>query len=399
MPYFKYKAKDEKGKVISGTMVATSDQDLYAKLKEDKKFLLESKEVVEKVSSRRIKSDALAEFARNLGQMVGSGISLVRALRIISEDESIKPKQRDIYAAVLKQVLAGVALSDALQAQGDSFPPLLINMFRSAESSGNLDQVALQMADYYDKEYRLNQKIKSAMAYPKLLCVMIVAVVAVIMGYVIPQFQSLFAQMEQLPITTTILLGISNFVKNRWYVIIAMGFVLYVIYRVLISMPPVKLFLAKLELHMPKIGYLRRIIYTARFSRTLSSLYSAGISVLSCIEIAKTTIGNAYIEKQFETVFADIKGGESMSAAVEKVDGFTQKLPASISVGEETGALDKMLVALASQMEYDSDQAIQRMVGMLEPLMIVVMALVVGFIMIAVIQPIYGSYDAIASSY
>jgi len=399
MPYFKYKAKDEKGKVISGTMVATSDQDLYAKLKEDKKFLLESKEVVEKVSSRRIKSDALAEFARNLGQMVGSGISLVRALRIISEDESIKPKQRDIYAAVLKQVLAGVALSDALQAQGDSFPPLLINMFRSAESSGNLDQVALQMADYYDKEYRLNQKIKSAMAYPKLLCVMIVAVVAVIMGYVIPQFQSLFAQMEQLPITTTILLGISNFVKNRWYVIIAVGFVLYVIYRVLISMPPVKLFLAKLELHMPKIGYLRRIIYTARFSRTLSSLYSAGISVLSCIEIAKTTIGNAYIEKQFETVFADIKGGESMSAAVEKVDGFTQKLPASISVGEETGALDKMLVALASQMEYDSDQAIQRMVGMLEPLMIVVMALVVGFIMIAVIQPIYGSYDAIASSY
>lgn len=399
MPYFKYKAKDEKGKVISGTMVATSDQDLYAKLKEDKKFLLESKEVVEKVSSRRIKSDALAEFARNLGQMVGSGISLVRALRIISEDESIKPKQRDIYAAVLKQVLAGVALSDALQAQGDSFPPLLINMFRSAESSGNLDQVALQMADYYDKEYRLNQKIKSAMAYPKLLCVMIVAVVAVIMGYVIPQFQSLFAQMEQLPITTTILLGISNFVKNRWYVIIAVGFVLYVIYRVLISMPPVKLFLAKLEIHMPKIGYLRRIIYTARFSRTLSSLYSAGISVLSCIEIAKTTIGNAYIEKQFETVFADIKGGESMSAAVEKVDGFTQKLPASISVGEETGALDKMLVALASQMEYDSDQAIQRMVGMLEPLMIVVMALVVGFIMIAVIQPIYGSYDAIASSY
>ena len=139
MPYFKYKAKDEKGKVISGTMVATSDQDLYAKLKEDKKFLLESKEVVEKVSSRRIKSDALAEFARNLGQMVGSGISLVRALRIISEDESIKPKQREIYAAVLKQVLAGVALSDALQAQGDSFPPLLINMFRSAESSGNLD--------------------------------------------------------------------------------------------------------------------------------------------------------------------------------------------------------------------------------------------------------------------
>ena len=399
MAFYKYKAKDDKGKTISGIMQANDELDLHTKLKEDGKYLTEFKEQVDTVSAKRLKSEVISEFARNLGQMISSGITMARAMDIISNDESTKPKVREYYSNILKLILTGTPLSDAMEAQGDAFPPLIINMFRSAESSGNIDSVAMQMADYYDKEHRLNQKIKSAMAYPKLLTVLIIVVVAVIMGYVIPQFQSLFAQMETLPATTTALLAISNFVKNRWYIIIAVAFVLYVIYRVLVSIPGVRLLRDKLELRLPAIGHLRKVIYTARFARTMSSLYSAGISVLSCVEIAKTTVGNSYIEKQFDQVFADIKGGENMSAAIDKVDGFTKKLPASIAVGEETGALDKMLSSLASQMEYDSEQAMQRLVSYLEPAMIVVMAVIVGFIIIAVIQPIYGSYDAIATSY
>ncbi|MBR6329987.1 MAG: type II secretion system F family protein [Lachnospiraceae bacterium] len=399
MAFYKYKAKDDKGKTISGVMQANDELDLHTKLKEDGKYLTEFKEQVDTVSAKRLKSEVISEFARNLGQMISSGITMARAMDIISNDESTKPKVREYYSNILKLILTGTPLSNAMEAQGDAFPPLIINMFRSAESSGNIDSVAMQMADYYDKEHRLNQKIKSAMAYPKLLTVLIIVVVAVIMGYVIPQFQSLFAQMETLPATTTALLAISNFVKNRWYIIIAVAFVLYVIYRVLVSIPGVRLLRDKLELRLPAIGHLRKVIYTARFARTMSSLYSAGISVLSCVEIAKTTVGNSYIEKQFDQVFADIRGGENMSAAIDKVDGFTKKLPASIAVGEETGALDKMLSSLASQMEYDSEQAMQRLVSYLEPAMIVVMAVIVGFIIIAVIQPIYGSYDAIATSY
>ncbi len=399
MAYFKYRAKDENGKTVSGVMQAADELDLHNKLKDNKKYLVDAKEQKNEVSARRLRSDVLSEFSRNLGQMIGSGITMVRAMDIITNDESVKPKTREIYSNVMKQILTGIPLSDALESQGDAFPPLIINMFRSSESSGNIDSVALQMADYYDKEFRLNQRIKSAMAYPKLLTVLIVAVVAVLMGYVIPQFQSLFDTMETLPPTTTALLAISNFVKTRWYVLIAVGFVLYVVYRVLVSIPAVRVFRDKMELRVPAIGKLQKIIYTARFARTMSSLYAAGISVLSCVEIAKTTIGNSYIEKQFDQVFSDIRGGENMSAAIEKVDGFTKKLSASIAVGEETGALDKMLYSMATQMEYESEQATQRMVSYLEPAMIVVMAVVVGFIMIAVIQPIYGSYDAIATSY
>lgn len=399
MPFYSYKARDEKGHVVSGTANAQDEVDLHKKLKQDNLYLVSTKEASNKVHNRRIKSDAISEFARNLGELIGSGVTLVRALKIISNDESIRQRERNIYAAVLKQVLTGISLSDAMESQGDAFPPLLINMMRSSENTGNLDEICLQMANYYDKDYRLMQKVKSSMTYPKILTALIVVVVAIIMGYVIPQFESLFAQMDTLPVATTILLGISNFVKHRWYLMIFGIAVIVLVFKLLFCIPALRLFKAKMELHLPKFGYLRKVIYTARFARTLSSLYSAGISIMSCLQIAKSTIGNEYIELQFEQVIADIKGGETLSEAISKVDGFTQKLSSTIMVGEETGALDKMLLSVATQMEYDSEMALNRLVSYLEPVMIVVMATIVGFIMIAVIQPIYGSYEAIATNY
>lgn len=397
MEYYRYKAQDEKGKSVSGLLQANDEFDLQNKLKADNKMLISYKIESKKVNFKRLNSSQVSEFCRNVGELLGAGVTLVRALRIISEDESINPKLRELYSSVLKQVRAGIALSDVLQDQGDAFPSLMINMIRSAESTGNLDKIAMQMATYYDKEYRLQQKVKSSMTYPKILVFMIIAVVAIIMGYVVPQFQSLFDAMDSLPITTTILLAISNFVKTKWYILIIAVFVIYVIYRVLISITQVRYLLDKIEIHLPKIGRLRKVIYTARFARTLSSLYSAGIPITNCLQIAKNTIGNKYIESQFDGLVHDIRNGGNLSEAIDKVDGFTKKLSSSIMVGEETGALDSMLNSVADQMEYDSEMALNRLVAYLEPVMIVVMAVIVGFIMVAVIQPIYGSYEQIAA--
>lgn len=397
MEYYRYKAQDEKGKSKSGVMSAVDEFDLQAKLKGENMMLISYTIESKKVNHKKLKSNQVSEFCRNVGELLGAGVTLVRALRIISEDESINPKQRELYAAILKQVRAGIALSDTMQEQGDAFPSLLINMIRSAENTGNLDKVAMQMASYYDKDYRLSQKVKSSMTYPKILVVMIVAVVAIIMGYVIPQFKSLFDAMDSLPVATTILLAVSNFVKDRWYILIFAAFVIYMIFRVLISIPQIKYLMDKLEVKLPKIGRLRKVIYTARFARTLSSLYSAGIPITNCLTIAKNTIGNKYIESQFDTLVHDIRNGAALSEAIEKVDGFTKKLSSSIMVGEETGALDNMLNSIADQMEYDSEMALNSLVAYLEPVMIVIMAVIVGFIMIAVIQPIYGSYEQIAA--
>ena len=395
---YRYKAQNTDGKFITGELRAANESELQSKLKNDGLFLMDSKELAgEKRIHKRLSHDKVADFSRNLSKLLGSGVTLVRALRIIAEDESIKEKERQIYSDVLKQVRSGMTLSDAMEEQGGTFPPLFVNMIRSSESGGNMDGTAANMAEYYSKEYKLQQKIKSSTTYPKILGVLIVLVVIVIMGFVLPQFSSLFDQMESLPKTTTILMAISDFVAKRWYLLIFFGVILFMIGKVLVSLPPVKLMLDKIEIHIPKIGKLRKVIYTARFSRTLASMYSAGIPIVTCLQIAKTTIGNTYIESQFDAMIADIRAGMPLSDGLAGIDGFVKKLPSSVAVGEETGALESMLVSIADQMDYDSEIAIEKLVAMVEPIMIIVMAVIVGFIMVAVISPIYGSYQAIGN--
>ena len=233
MEIYNYKAKDAAGKTYSGSLQANDEVDLQIKLKADNKFLISFKVEGNKINIKRLKSNIVSDFCRSIGQLLNSGVTLIKALKITSEDEANTPKQREMYGELLKQVRTGISFSDALEMMGDAFPPLLINMIRSAESSGNLDSVCMQMATYYDKDYRLTQKVKSAMTYPKILTFLIVVVVAVIMGYVIPQFQSLFDTMDSLPVTTEILLGISNFVKNKWYILIFFGAAAYMVIKFL----------------------------------------------------------------------------------------------------------------------------------------------------------------------
>ncbi len=397
MVTYKFVARNTIGKRVTGKLQANDEIDLQSRLKNDNLYLESANEVVRKSVSKKIRSDRVADFARSLGKLIGAGVSLVRALRIICDDETLRQKERNIYMDVLKQIRTGMSLSEALTMQGAAFPPMMINMFRSAEASGTLEATANQMAEYYSKEYKLHKKIKSSLTYPKILGVLMVVVVAILMGYVIPQFEDLFKQMEKLPATTEILLGISNFVANKWYLIILFGVIFYIIFKLLFSIPAVRLIKDRVKTRLPKIGKLMRIIYTARFARTLASLYNAGLPIISCLTIARDTIDNKYIESQFDTVIKDVQAGQNLSEALQKIDGFTKKLVSSVIVGEETGTLDDMLNSAADQLEYDSEMAIQSMVAMLEPLIIAFLAFVVGFIIISVIQPIYGSYDTIAA--
>lgn len=398
MTTYKYIARNEKGGRVTGKLSANDEIDLQSRLKAENLYLESANEQVKKSLGKKIRSDRVADFARNLGKLIGAGVSLVRALRIICDDETLRQKERNIYEDVLKQVRTGISLSEALSMQGMAFPMMMINMFRSAEASGTLEATANQMAEYYSKEYKLYKKIKSSMTYPKILGVLMVIVLAIIMGYVVPQFEDLFAQMESLPKTTEILLGVSNFIADKWYLLIIFGVVGFIAFKLLFAIPSVKYAKDKFKIKMPKIGKLQKIIYTARFSRTLASLYNAGLPIISCITIARDTIGNRYLEAQFDTVIKDVQAGQNLSEALAKVDGFVKKLVSSVLVGEETGTLDDMLNSAADQLEYDSEMAVQSMVSMLEPLIIVVLAFTVGFIIVSVIQPIYGSYDAIANS-
>ncbi len=396
MNTYRYSAKDEKGRVLRGTLAAKDEADLQDRLKQEGRYLLFAKLKEEKRRGRPLGAESIADFSRNIGKLLGAGVPLVRALKIISEDDAIGERERAAYAGLLKSLRTGMSLSEAMHEQEEVFPQLFINMYKSAEAAGTLERTAAQMAVHYDQEYRLNQKIKSAMTYPKILMVLILAVVLVIMGYVVPRFQGLFAQMEELPVSTRILLGMSSFVKDHWDVLLIICIILFALGKILLALFPVRYQMDRLKVYMPVTGKLMRVIYTARFARTLASLYNAGIPIIPCLHIAGDTIDNTFIQRQFEEVIADVQKGRSLSQAMEQVQGFTNKLVSSILVGEETGSLDSMLLSIADQLEYDAQVAVGKLVSLVEPVMILVMAVIVGFIMISIIQPIYGSYQAIS---
>lgn len=398
MAKYKYRATDLNGKSIRGVRTAVDENELYEKLKQEGQYLTQAKEVETRRKARAIRKKDLAGFCRELGTLLSSGVSLVRALSLISKNDGLKEKERAVYEEVLRRIRQGQPLSDAMESLEGVFPTMMINLIRAAEAAGNMDQTALRLSEHYTKEYRLETKIKSSMTYPKLLGVLLVLVVTVLVGYVLPQFESLFSLMDELPLPTRILYGITNFCNSYWYVVIFAVIAGGILLRVICSIEAVRLLLDRTKLRLPLIGKLWKVIYTARFARGLCSLYAAGISIVTAMQIARNSIGNTWVERQFDKAIATVRGGGTLSDAIDPIDGFISKLAFSIRVGEETGSLDVMLSTTADDLEFESEQAINKMVSYLEPAMIVIMAVVVGFVMIAVMMPIYASYTAIESS-
>ena len=396
MPEYKYIAQKDDGKQINGKMSVSNERELKKKLNDRHQTLVSAEEIVKTIALKPLKKAQLSDFCLQIGELVRSGISILRALEIQGADESITPYEKELYTRLRDRVVQGIALSSAMEELKPAFPPLLINMFRSAESSGNIDSTALRLAIQYRKEKELEETVKNALTYPKILTCLIIAVVGIIFGFIIPQFEELFSEIPVLPLSTRILLGISEFVSNYWYVIIVLAFLVWMFGGIISRIPAVRLQIDKIKVKGPW-GKLQKVIYSARFARTMSSLYSAGIPIDQCLSIARQTIGNAYIESQFTQVIKFVQAGGLLSEALYEVDGFVSKLPAVVKVGEETGALDSMLVSAADNLDFASEQAMNRLVKYVEPIMIVVMAMIVGFIMIGVIVPIYQSYSTIGA--
>jgi len=389
---FRYTAKDIDGRTVRGTMEAADYDALYAQLLEQGLY---PQRVTGRGADRRprtLRPQELSDLCRQLSTLLASGVSLVRALTIISQDEGISAGLRRVYESVLSEVRKGSSLSDALEAQ-QVFPALMLGMIRAGEGSGRLDRVAERLAVHYEKAHQMNQQVKSALMYPMILAVLSVAVV--IVTFVLPQFSDLFSTMDSLPAVTLALMAFSDFMVTKWYLLLLGLAALAAALRAVLRVPSVRLALDRGKLKMPVFGKLHRIICTARFARTISSLYASGLPIITALQTARDTIGNAYIVSQFDAVLAQVRSGVSLSAALESVDGFQRKLCSSIAVGEETGQLDSMLDSIADSMEYDAQQASRRMMTILEPMLIVLMAFVVGFIIIAVMSPIIGSYSAI----
>ncbi|MCH1983052.1 type II secretion system F family protein [Ruminococcus sp. OA3] len=396
MAQYRYQAQTIDGKMKKGIMNAADEADLQLRLREEDAFLLSAKPVESGKRMQPFKPKVLADFSRQLGTLTASGVTLVRALNIIANGEAVRPREKTIYEDMLRQLRQGIALSDAMESQNGAFPPLMVYMFRSAESSGNLDQVAMQMAVNYEKDHRLNTKISSSLVYPRILVFLIIGVILILTKFVLPQFQELFDQMEQLPAATMILMAISDFMQKFWLLVIVLLLGLWIGFKALLRSDRMRRRWHRMLIHMPLIGKLQKVICTSRFARTLSFLYTAGIPIVPSLQIARKTIGNDYIDAQFDDVIPLVRAGNNLSDGLDMVDGFVRKLADSIRVGEETGKLDTMLMSTAESMEYDADMAITKMVSYVEPVMLIVLGIIVAFVMVAVFSALYGSYDAVS---
>lgn len=393
MPVYKYTAKNLKSEIVRGTMEAATPDLVRRTLRQNNEFALKIKEIHEHHKVYKLKPMEISDFSRQIASMLASGITMIRAIKIM-EERDIKPVIKKVYGILYQEIQRGNTLSHAMEATEGSFPELLINMYKSGEASGQMEGTARKMADHYEKEHKLRGKIRSAMTYPVILFVITIMVVFVIFTLILPQFFTLFEGIE-LPWITQLMINISNSMTSYWFVYIIGLLIMMALVSVLITIPSVKKALDQFKLKIPKVGKLMKIIYTARFARTLSSLYSSGLAMINALTISGSTIGNTYLQAQFPHAIDQVRNGEPLSASIQTINGFDAKLIATIYIGEESGNLDEMLESVAAAFDYEAEMATTRLVTFIEPIMIIIMAVIVGGIMLSVMLPIMTLYQNI----
>lgn len=392
MAKYQYTAKDINSKRVKGKIEANDQQELVTLLRNQNQYLMTCKDITEKEKNdKKLNLKELSEFSRQIGTMLGSGVSLIRAMSIlVQREENVKMKK--IYKDMYVKLQRGFTLSTAMQDEGRAFPELMVNMYRSGENSGHMDQVAMTMAKQYDKDYKVQSKIKNAMIYPIILVFVMLGCAVLLFTIIIPSFVGVFGNAE-LPFITRALMKVSDVMTAQWYWILIGVLIIVAIIASLMRMPNVRYKFDRMKLKLPVFGKLNRTIYTARFARTMCSLYTSGISIINGLMIVRSTIGNKFIEDQFDMVITSVRNGVSLSQSIQKVEGFDVKLASSIYIGEESGRLDEMLTTLADDFDYDSEMASQRMVTVIEPIMIVVMAIMVVIVMMGVLLPVVTLYN------
>lgn len=399
MKKFSYVARDTKGTQSKGMIVANDEKEFMLKLNERGLVCIDFKESDsdDARTVHKFNTKELAFNCRQLSAMLSSGLTLVKALDILCREqakESAKMIWRDVYENVQK----GQSFSASLEMHEGAFPPFLISMVSAGESSGSLDIIMKRMSDHYAKENKLNNVIKGAMIYPIILLVLTVAIVIGLFTFIMPVFIDMFEDPADMPVLTRGLMHVSNFLRTKWYIlIIVVGGIVFGLMYVL-KIPKFRIKFDRLLIKGPGFGPLIVKVYTGRFSRTLSSLYSSGIPMVECLERSSSILGNSYIDQCFENVVDEVKQGETLSSSIQRTEIFDSMFCSIIYVGEEAGALDDILAKTSDYYEEESEAAIQRLVGMLEPLLIIILGIVIGLVVAGVYPALYGSFEAIENS-
>jgi len=339
---------------------------------------------------KKVSTKSLVLFTRQLATLIAAGLPLVKALRTL-HDQLEPGALKSVIKSIADEVESGSNFSEALARFPKVFPDFYINMIKAGELGGMLEDILKRLSEFLDKTQKLRDKVKSALMYPMFVMIVAVLILIMLMVFVIPTFTNMFSELGgSLPLPTRILIVISEITRRIWFLIPFLPVAIIAIYKAIIKNPDRKLIIDKLKLHIPVVGNLVQQVSVARFSRTLGTLLSSGVPILAALQTVRDTIGNEFIARAVIHVRDSIKEGESVSGPMEASKAFPPLVTKMVNIGEETGNLAKMLMQIADNFEDEVDVAVSGLTSLLEPLLIVFMGLVVGFIVVSMFMPLFS---------
>ena len=402
MAVYEYQAIDLKGKSSSGIIDAESMQDARTKVRKLNLYLTSVKEVSSSAQSSKsmefpsfksilkwIKPQEIALFSRQLATLLEAGLPLIDSLSALIEQFE-DSGFRSVLLHVREKVNGGATLADALSEHKKYFPPLYIGMVRSGEASGALNLVLTRLAEFLEKQAELKNKIRSALAYPVIMTLVGFGIVAFLFTYVIPKVTAIFEQTKQaLPLPTVILIKVSSVMRDFWYLIIVLAIAIYFLVSYAINTENGRLWFDGFKLRIPVVGNLIHKIALSRFSRTLGTMLKSGIPILYCMDIVKNVVNNKVLSRVIEEAKDDIAEGKEIALPLKQSGLFPPMVTHMISTGEKSGQLEDMLLKVSDSLDSETDSTIRALTSLIEPIMILMMGAVVGFVVIAILLPIF----------
>ena len=339
---------------------------------------------------KTVKSKTLMIFTRQLATLIDAGLPLLRGLTVLAKQEK-DPVLRNTINALADSVQGGSTFSESMGQHPRIFNKLYINMVKAGELGGVLELVLNRLAEFQEKAQKIKNKVVAAMAYPVIVLIIALAIMLFLLAFIVPKFEQIFKDMlgnKPLPALTQAVIDASNLVKGNWYYLLAGAVVIIVIYRFIAQSPGGRVMIDRIKLRLPLLGDLSRKSAISRFSRTLGTLVTSGVPILQALNITRDTAGNAIVADAVTKVHDAVKEGESIVQPLEASGVFPPMVISMVDVGEETGQLPEMLMKIAEVYDDEVDNAVEGLTSLLEPIMIVLLALIVGTIVIALFMPL-----------
>lgn len=399
MPVYEYEGVTKQGALRKGKMDAADKNEVTNSLRTVGVFPtsinLEKKSVLNMDLSQfeKVTLKDIYIFSREFSYIITSGMGIVSALDVL-QDETENKKFKAIISNVSDSVKKGQLLSKAME-EYNEFPELFVNMVKVGESTGNLDEVMIKMADNYEKEYKQQQKVKQALTYPAVIFIIALVVVSILVIKVVPMFTNMILQSggsaSNIPVPTKIIMAISNGLTHFWWLYIAVIILIIIGFRYITKIK--RLQYDKFKIDLPIVGKINKRLIAARFARTFGIVINSGLTVMTSIDISANVLNNAYVKNILISTKEEMQKGASLADTLTSVGIFPNMLTQMIKIGEETGTLDSVLTKTAEFYDGEIEVATAQLTTLIEPLMIVILGVVVGFIIISIMLPIFQIYS------